>query len=133
MGRPARRPPPERPRLVKVSKWPGRRAKPFYVKYRDADGVQKYPAFATHREATAWLERHGPRLRAARGLVALVDPASTVAVYGTHWLAALEGSVKARTHESYAAQFPRYLVPRLAARPVAELTRPAPCGAPWPG
>src|SRR5262245_21384860 len=124
MGRPARRPPPERQRPVKVSKWPGGRAKPFYVKYRDADGRQKYPAFATHREATAWLERHGPRLRAARGLVPVVDAASTVAVYGAHWLAALEGSVKARTHESYAAQFARYIRPRLGARPVADLTRP---------
>src|SRR5262245_10862621 len=124
MGRPARRPPPERQRPVKVSKWPGGRAKPFYVKYRDADGRQKYPAFATHREATAWLERHGPRLRAARGLVPLVDPASTVAVYGAHWLAALEGSVKARSHEHYASTFARYVKPRLGGRSVAELTRP---------
>ena len=109
---------------MKVSKWPGRRAKPFYVKYRDADGRQKYPAFATHREATDWLEAHGRRLRAARGLVPLVDPASTVAVYGAHWLESIDGSVKARTLESYAAQFARYIRPRLGARPTAELTRP---------
>src|SRR5262245_63139136 len=109
---------------MRVSKWARPCAKPFYVKYRDADGRQRYPAFATHREATAWLERHGPRLRAARGLVALVDPASTVAVYGAHWLAALEGSVKARSHEHYASTFARYVAPRLGARPVAELTRP---------
>jgi len=109
---------------MRVSKWPGARARPFYVKYRDADGRQKYPAFTTHREATRWIEQHGARLRAARGLAPVVDAASTVAVYGKHWLAGLEGSVKARTHESYAAQFARYVAPRLGARPVAELTRP---------
>jgi integrase len=109
---------------MKVSKWPGRRARPFSVKYRDADGAQKYPAFATHREASAWIELHAPRLRVARGLVAVLDPASTVAVYGAHWLAALAGSVKARSLEHYAAQFARYLAPRLGPRPVAELTRP---------
>ena len=109
--------------MAAIGKWPGRRAKSFYVKYRDADGRQRYPAFKSHREATAWLERHGPRLRAARGLVPLVDPASTVAVYGAHWLAALEGSVKARTHEHYASHFARYVM-RLGPRPVAELTRP---------
>src|SRR5262245_53378758 len=124
MGRPARRPPTERRRRVKVSKWPGRRAKPFYVKYRDADGGQKYPAFATHAEATRWIEQNGRRVRIARGLEAIVDPASTVAVYGKHWLAALTGSVKARSHEHYAAHFARYLKPRLGGRPVAELNRP---------
>jgi len=109
---------------MRVSKWGRPCKKPFYVKYRDADGRQKYPAFATHREATDWLEKHGPRLRAARGLVPLVDPASTVAVYGAHWLDAVEASVKARSHASYAAQFALYIRPRLGARPVAELTRP---------
>src|SRR5262252_173910 len=124
MGRPARRPAAERRRRMKVSKWAGPRALPFYVKYRDADGRQKYPAFKTHREATAWLETHGRRLRAARGLVPLVDPSSTVAVYGAHWLEALEGAVKARSLASYAQQFARYIRPRLGGRPVAELTRP---------
>jgi integrase len=109
---------------MKVSKWPGRRAKPFYVKYRDAAGAQKYPAFATHREATEWLERNAPRLRVARGLVAVVDPASTVAVYGAHWLESIEGSIKPRSHASYTSQFLNYLKPRLGGRPVAELNRP---------
>jgi integrase len=109
---------------MRVSKWARPCKKPFYVKYRDAEGRQKYPAFRTHREATAWLETHGWRVRAARGLVPLVDPSSTVAVYGAHWLVALEGSVKARSLEHYAATFRRYVAPRLGTRPVAELTRP---------
>jgi len=109
---------------VKVSKWGRPCNKPFYVKHRDAEGAQKYPAFATHREAQAWIDAHGARIRAARGLVPLVDPSSTVAVYGAHWLAALEASVKARSHASYASQFALYIRPRLGARPVAELTRP---------
>jgi len=109
---------------MKVSKWAGPRAKPFYVKYRDADGRQHYPAFKTHREATAWLETHGRRLRTARGLVPLVDPSSTVAVYGAHWLEAVVASIKARSLEHYASTFRRYLAPRLGPRPVAELTRP---------
>src|SRR5262245_42526408 len=107
---------------MRVSKWARPCQKPFYVKYRDATGTQKYPAFAPHREATAWLEKNAPRLRASRGLVALVDPASTMAGYGAHWLAALEGGVKARTHASYAAQFAAYIAPRLGGRPVAEVT-----------
>jgi len=109
---------------MRVSKWTRPCARPFYVKYRDADGRQKYPAFRTHREATEWLETHGPRIRAARGLVPLLDPSSTVAAYGAHWLDAVEASVKARSHASYAAQFALYIRPRLGARPVAELTRP---------
>src|SRR5499427_1248467 len=123
MGGPARRPPTQG-RRMKANKWPGTRAQPWYVKYRDANGRQKYPAFKTYREAIAWIEANGARLRAARRLVPLVDPTSTVAIYGAHWLAALEGSVKARTHEHYAATFARYLAPRLGGRPVAELTRP---------
>ncbi len=109
---------------MRVSKWARPCKKPFYVKYRDVEGTQKYPAFPTHREAQAWIDTHSRRLRAARGLVPLVDPASTVAVYGAHWLDAVEASVKARSHASYAAQFALYIRPRLGARPVAELTRP---------
>ena len=109
---------------MKISKWARRCPRPWYVKYRDADGRQHYPAFRTHREAQAWLETHGPRLRAARGLVPLVAADSTVAVYGARWLAGLEGAVKARSHDHYAAHFARYVEPRLGARPVAELTRP---------
>jgi integrase len=109
---------------MRVSKWPGRRKKPFFVKYRTPDGKQKYPAFATHREAHEWLDANAQRLRAARGLEPVVASDSTLAVYGARWLAAIEDAVKARTHAAYAEQFARYLVPRLGARPVAELTRP---------
>lgn len=109
---------------MKVSKWPGGRAKPFYVKYRDAAGMQKYPAFATHREASDWIRKNESRLHAARGLAPVVDPSSTVAVYGAHWLEAVDGSIKPRSLAHYTSQFRSYLEPRLGGRPVAELTRP---------
>lgn len=109
---------------MRVSKWGRPCKKPFYVKYRTPDGTQKYPAFATHREAQAWLDANARRLRAARGLEPVVASDSTVAVYGARWLAAIEDAVKARTHAAYAEQFARYLAPRLGARPVAELSRP---------
>lgn len=109
---------------MRVSKWPGHRKKPFYVKYRTPEGAQRYPAFATHREAQTWIDENARRLRAARGLEPAVATDSTVAVYGKHWLAAVEDGVKARTHASYAEQFARYVKPRLGARPVAELRRP---------
>src|SRR5215475_3205926 len=98
--------------------------KPWYVQYRLSDGRQKSPGFATFKAAQAFCDTHGPRIRASKGLVPLVAADSTVAQYGLHWLAALEGTVKMRTHESYRAQLQSYLVPRLGSRPIAELTRP---------
>ena len=98
--------------------------KPWYVQYRLPDGRQKSPGFATFKAAQAFCDTHGPRIRASKALIPLVAADSTVAHYGSHWLAALEGSVKARSLEHYASTFRRYLAPRLGARPVAELTRP---------
>ena len=100
------------------------RAKPWYVQYRLADGTQKSPGFATKRDADAWIDAHGRDIRAAKGLVPVVASDSTVATYAAHWLAALTGSVKARTQESYASQVALYLVPWLGPRPVVELQRP---------
>jgi integrase len=100
------------------------RTKPWYVQYRLPDGTQKSPGFATKREADAWIDAHGREIRAAKGLEPAVPSDSTVAVYAAHWLAAIQGGVKARTHESYASQVALYLRPRLGHRPVIELQRP---------
>jgi integrase len=100
------------------------RAKPWYVQYRLPDGTQKSPGFASKREADAWIDAHGREIRAAKGLEPVVASDSTVAVYAAHWLAAIQGGVKARTHESYASQVALYVVPRLGHRPVLELGRP---------
>jgi integrase len=100
------------------------RAKPWYVQYRLPDGTQKSPGFASKREADAWIDAHGREIRAAKGLEPVVASDSTVAVYAAHWLAAIQGGVKARTHESYASQVALYLRPRLGHRPVIELQRP---------
>jgi len=98
--------------------------KPWYVQYRLPDGRQKSPGFATKHEAQAWIDQHGAAIRARRGLVPLVAADSTLADYGRHWLAAIKHGVKARTHESYASQYARYLVPQLGDRAVAAVTRP---------
>jgi integrase len=100
------------------------RTKPWYVQYRLPDGRQRSPGFATKREADAWIDAHGREIRAAKGLEPVVASDSTVAVYAAHWLAAIQGGVKARTHESYASQVALYLRPRLGHRPVIELQRP---------
>jgi integrase len=100
------------------------RAKPWYVQYRLPDGTQKSPGFATKRAADDWIDAHGREIRAAKGLEPVVASDSTVAVYAAHWLAAIQGGVKARTHESYASQVALYLRPRLGHRPVIELQRP---------
>ena len=98
--------------------------KPWYVQYRLPDGRQKSPGFATFKEAQAFCDTHGPRIRASKALIPLVAADSTVAQYGPQWLAAIRPSIKPRAHEHYAAHFARYLAPRLGHRPVAELTRP---------
>src|SRR5262245_41781257 len=98
--------------------------KPWYVQYRLPDGRQKSPGFATFKAAQAFCDTHGPRIRASKALIPLVAADSTVAQYGPQWLAAIRPSIKPRAHEHYAAQFARYLAPRLGHRPVAELTRP---------
>src|SRR4030095_16351009 len=100
------------------------RAKPWYVQYRLPDGTQKSPGFATKREADAWIDAHGRAIRAAKGLEPVVASDSTVAVYAAHWLAAIQGGVKARTHESYASQVALYPRPGRGPRPVIELQRP---------
>jgi integrase len=94
------------------------------VQYRLPDGKQRSPGFATKRDADAWIDAHGREIRAAKGLEPVVASDSTVAVYATHWLAAIQGGVKARTHDSYASQVGLYLAPRLGHRPVIELGRP---------
>src|SRR5215472_16684324 len=98
--------------------------KPWYVQYRLPDGKQKSPGFATFKEAQAFCDTHGPRIRASKGLVPLVAADSTVGQYGPHWLAAIRPSIKRRAHEHYASHFARYLKPQLGPRPVCELTRP---------
>jgi integrase len=103
---------------------PGHHHKPWFVQYRLPDGRQKSPGFATRQDAQAWIDQHGPAIRARRGLVPLVAADSTVAVYAPRWLAAIKQGVKARTHESYASQYARYIAPALGHRPVAALTRP---------
>jgi integrase len=100
------------------------RAKPWYVQYRLPDGRQRSPGFATKRAADDWIDAHGREIRAAKGLEPVVASDSTVAVYAAHWLAAIQGGVKARTHESYASQVALYLRPRLGHRPVSDLQRP---------
>jgi integrase len=100
------------------------RGKPWFVQYRLPDGTQKSPGFATKGEADAWIAAHGHEIRAAKGLEPVVPSDSTVATYAVHWLAGIEGGVKARTHESYASQVALYLGPRLGHRPVADLQRP---------
>jgi len=100
------------------------RAKPWYVQYREPDGTQKSPGFATKAAADAWIRENAPRIHARKGLVPLLPSSSTVDAYAVHWLAAIEGSVKPRTYASYASQVRLYLRPRLGLRPVAELTRP---------
>jgi integrase len=100
------------------------RGKPWFVQYRLPDGTQKSPGFATKREADDWIDAHGREIRAAKGLEPVVASDSTVATYAAHWLAAIEGGVKARTHESYTSQVALYLRPRLGHRPVIDLQRP---------
>src|SRR4030095_16985697 len=89
------------------------RTKPWYVQYRLPDGRQRSPGFASKREADAWIDAHDREIRAAKGLEPVVASDSTVAVYAAHWLAAIRGGVKARTHASYARQGGLYLRPRL--------------------
>jgi integrase len=100
------------------------RAKPWYVQYRDTDGKQKSPGFATKGEADAWIRENAPKIHARKQLVPIVPSDSTVAAYGPFWLTAHRASIKPRTQHTYAAQLRLYIVPRLGPRPVAEITRP---------
>lgn len=100
------------------------RGKPWYVQYRLPDGTQRSPGFASKHEADDWIVAHEREIRAARGLEPVVSSDSTVAVYAAHWLAAIEGGIKSRTHETYASQMALYIVPRLGHRPVIDLQRP---------
>jgi integrase len=100
------------------------RGKPWFVQYREPDGTQKSPGFATKRAADDWIAQHGAQIRARTQLVPLVPSDSTVADYGARWLADIKRSVKPRTHESYGKQLELYLRPRLGTRPVADLSRP---------
>src|SRR4029453_12456366 len=102
------------------------RAKPWYVQYRLPDGRQRSPGFATKRAADDWIDAHSREIRAAKGLEPVVASDSTVAVYAAHWLVAIQGGVKARTHESYASQVALYLRPRLGPPPVIQLQPPHP-------
>src|SRR5262245_36265162 len=97
---------------------------PWYVQYREPDGRQKRPGFATKAEADAWIRKNAPKLHARKQLVPLVPSDSTVAVYGRRWLADVEAGIKARSHEHYASHFARYVLPALGPRRVADLTRP---------
>ena len=114
---------PERLAEMRARKRTGsrQRDKPWYVQYRDVDGKQKSPGFTTKGEADAWIREHEPTIHARKQLVPLVPSDSTVAVYGPHWLSAHRASIKPRTHYTYAAQLRLYIVPRLGARPVAEI------------
>jgi integrase len=100
------------------------RRKPWYVQYREPDGTQKSPGFPTKAAADAWIREHAAQIHARKQLVPLVPSDSTVAVYGPRWLAMVVATVKPRTHESYASQFARYVLPALGTRPVGDLTRP---------
>jgi integrase len=100
------------------------RTKPWYVQYREPDGTQKSPGFATKRAAEDWIAQHGPQIRARAQLMPLVPSDSTVATYGARWLADVQRSIKPRTLETYATQLRLYLVPLLGARRVSDLTRP---------
>jgi DNA-binding XRE family transcriptional regulator len=42
------------------------RSKPWYVQYREPDGRQKSPGFATKAEAEAWIRQHGAAILARR-------------------------------------------------------------------
>src|SRR4030095_13073097 len=100
------------------------RAKQWYVQYRLPDGRQRSPGFATKRAADDWIDAPSREIRAAHGLSPAVASDSTLAVYAAQCRAAIQGGVKARTHESYASQVALYLRPRLGHRPVIELQRP---------
>jgi integrase len=100
------------------------RRKPWFVQYREPDGRQKSPGFATKAAADAWIREHAGPIHARKQLVPLVPSDSTVTAYGAHWLTAMRRSVKPRTLECYANQLALYLGPRLGDRRVVDLTRP---------
>lgn len=105
-----------------VSKWPGKRRKPYYVDYYDRTGKRRQPGFATRDEAQHFLEQLALERRQARGL-AIYPHALSLAAYARQWLLDLETTVKRRTLDHYRQALDLYLIPGLGHRPLGGLRR----------
>jgi integrase len=105
-----------------VSKWPGRRRKPYYVDYYDRAGRRRQPGFATRDEALRFLEQLAPQLRQERGLAPVARDCS-LATYARQWLVDVEPSIKRRTLDHYRHALDLYLIPGLGDRPLGALRR----------